>query len=285
MNLIASIKLWAGVAAIAIVAVNGQSAAPNQMITRSLTTTTLEKKMIPEYTYDRGCVVRGDRTTKTMSLIFTGGSFAEGAPTILDTLTSHGIKGGFFFTGDFLRNPEFQPLIDRIVRDGHYLGPHSDAHPLYASWDTPPKLLITRKEFDEDLDANYKLMAKWGVTVQSAPFFVPPYEHFTQEISDWTDARGMRLINMTTGTRTNADYMEDTHPRFVSAKDILKSVWDYDAKHADGLSGFMLLVHVGSGPERTRDKFADLFPELVEGLKSRGYSFERVDKLVEKARP
>lgn len=232
-------------------------------------------------TYDRGCIVRGPRNRKRIALEFTGGSFAEGGETILQTLRDRNIKASFFFVGDFLREPRFRTLVERIRDEGHYLGPHSDKHPLYASWDNPPKLQITRAEFDKDLLANMRELERFGISKEDARYFVPPYEHYTPEISKWTAEHGMVLINYTTGTRTHADYMEDDHPRFVTAEEMVQSVYDYEKKDPDGLNGFMLLMHIGAGPRRTRDQLYNHLGEMLDALSSRGYSFVRVDDLLE----
>lgn len=228
----------------------------------------------------KGGIVRGPRDKKVMALEFTGGSFAEGGTIILDTLAKHGIKGSFFFTGDFLREPEFKGLIERIRDEGHYLGAHSDKHPLYATWENPPKLQISKEEFNRDLDGNMAELARFGIGLEDAKFFVPPYEHYTQEISDWTAERGMILMNYTTGTRSNADYMQDDDPKFVSSEDMVKSIFDYEEKDPDGMNGFILLTHVGAGPGRTRDKLFNHLDEIITELKRRGYSFKRVDELL-----
>jgi len=78
--------------------------------------------------------VRGSKSTRQLGLVFTGHEFAEGAGTILDALARHDAKASFFLTGDFLRNAELAPLIQRMVAEGHYLGPHSDQHRLYCAW-------------------------------------------------------------------------------------------------------------------------------------------------------
>jgi peptidoglycan/xylan/chitin deacetylase (PgdA/CDA1 family) len=231
-------------------------------------------------TLDRGCIVRGPRDKKVLALEFTGGYFAEGGDVILATLKKHGIKGSFFFIGDFYREPKFADLIKRIHADGHYLGPHSDKHPLYATWENPPKLQITKAEFNKDLDDNMAEIAKFGISAKDARFFIPPFEHYTQEISDWTTERDMVLMNYTGGTRSNADYMQDDDPKFVSSAAMIKSILDYEKKDPDGLNGFLLLTHIGAGPGRTKDKLFNHLDELITELKNRGYSFVRVDELL-----
>ncbi|HWI58821.1 MAG TPA: polysaccharide deacetylase family protein, partial [Bacillota bacterium] len=94
-----------------------------------------------------GGIVRGPRSVKRLALVFTGHSFAEGGEVILNELARHQAKGSFFFTGDFLANTNFRPLLERLVRSGHYLGPHSDKHLLYCSWDSPQSNLVSCAEF------------------------------------------------------------------------------------------------------------------------------------------
>ena len=46
------------------------------------------------------------------------------------------------------------------------------------------------------------------------------------------------------------------------------------------MNGFILLLHIGSGPGRT-DKFPTRFGELLDYLAGKGYEFVRVDELLE----
>ncbi|MCX7020246.1 MAG: polysaccharide deacetylase family protein [Candidatus Sumerlaeota bacterium] len=237
----------------------------------------------PAFTFDRGAITRGPRDRKMIALIFTGGSFAEGGATILNELKQRGIKGAFFFTGDFYRMHEFKPIIERIRDEGHYIGPHSDRHLLYASWENPPKLLITRDVFDSDLDANFDTMAKFGIRKEQARFFIPPYEHYTPEIAEWTSARGMVLFNFSPGTRTNADYMEDDDPGYVTSEEMVASVYEKEESDLDGLNGFLILAHIGAGRGRTRAHLFNHLGEMINELSRRGYKFIRIDEMLKGA--
>jgi peptidoglycan/xylan/chitin deacetylase (PgdA/CDA1 family) len=170
------------------------------------------------FTYDRGAITRGARDVKVMALVYTGGFYADGGPTILNELQARGLKASFYFTGDFLRRAEFKPIIERIRDEGHYLGAHSDKHLLYASWDNPPRLLVTREQFDEDLTRNLVEIERFGIPRERARFYLPPYEHYTPEIAAWTAARGMVLHNFTPGTRSHLDYLEDGAGRRWTAR-------------------------------------------------------------------
>ncbi len=70
-------------------------------------------------TWVRGGIERGPTDEKKISLVFTGGSFGEGGEHILNVLKKHGIKGSFFFTGDFFRTREFEQIeIEYFCKPG-----------------------------------------------------------------------------------------------------------------------------------------------------------------------
>jgi peptidoglycan/xylan/chitin deacetylase (PgdA/CDA1 family) len=230
-------------------------------------------------TYVEGAIVRGPVDRKQIALVFTGHEFDEGAATILEVLAKRGMRASFFLTGDFLRDPVKAPLVRRMVKDGHYVGAHSDAHLLYAPWSGPKKPLVSREEFARDVENNYAELARFGVTRDKARYFLPPYEWYTSEIADWTRQMGLTLVNFTSGTRSNADYTEEASKQFVSSEQILRSILTREQQDEHGLNGFLLLLHVGAGPGRA-DKFHSRFDELAGRLIEEGYSFVRVDTLL-----
>jgi peptidoglycan/xylan/chitin deacetylase (PgdA/CDA1 family) len=170
-----------------------------------------------------------------------------------------------------------------MVRDGHYVGPHSDAHLLYAPWTGPKVTLVSREAFTADLERNLEALQPFGVPRAQARFFLPSYEWYTEEIAAWTRAAGLTLVCHTPGTRSNADYTEEGTPQFVPTDAIFESILRREREDAHGLNGFLLLLHAGAGPRRT-DKFHRRFGELVDALIARGYRFARVDELLQSRR-
>jgi peptidoglycan/xylan/chitin deacetylase (PgdA/CDA1 family) len=222
-------------------------------------------------------VVRGPVAGRRIALVFTGHEFAEGGETILDHLGKHRAKASFFLTGDFLVNPQFQPLVHRIVWDGHYLGPHSDKHLLYCEWGAGRKTLVTKEQFTADLQANLDKIGRLGLN--RPRYFLPPYEHFNADIARWTAEMGLTLVNFTPGTRSNADYTPEDAANFVPSRSIFDSILARERQDPDGLAGFLLLLHVGAGPKRA-DKFHNRFGDLLAALTAKGYRFVRVDELL-----
>lgn len=230
-------------------------------------------------TWQQGAIRRGPTHERNIALLFTAHTFAEGGETILNELARRGAKASFFLTGEFLEGPQFAPLVRRMISERHYVGPHSDRHLLYCSWEAEPRLLVTREQFRADLEANLRKLARFGLTRAACRYFVPPYEHYSAHIAAWARDAGLTLISFTPGTRSTADYTGEADRNFVSSDAIFESILRREREDARGLNGFLLLLHLGSGPGRA-DKFHRRFGELLDALRARGYRFVRVDELM-----
>jgi len=241
-----------------------------------------ELRPASDYGWAYGAIIRGPRDEKRLALIFTGGDFGEGTGEVLDALKTHAGPGSFFFTGGYLRRESHRPYIRRMLDEGHYVGPHSDAHLLYCPWDDRERTLVTWEEFTRDLEANLDGLASLGVDREGIRWWIPPYEWYNRRIVDWSLGMGLRLFNFTPGTLSHADYTEDDAGNYRSSETIYRSIFDYEAKHPDGLSGFLLLTHVGASPRRS-DKFYRRLGAMMGELADRGYAFVRVDALLRDA--
>lgn len=227
-----------------------------------------------------GAIIRGDTARKEIALVFTGDEFADGGEVIRAVLVSHKISASFFLTGNFYSNKKFGSLIRSLKNDGHYLGAHSDKHLLYAPWTNRDSLLVTKRQFENDLLSNYQRMKKFGIKKNEAIFFLPPFEWYNTEIVKWTNSLGFRLINFTSGTRSTADY---TYPEmgrsYRNSEEIYQSIIQYEQTDSRGLNGFILLIHIGTDPRRT-DKFYAKLDNLLIELEGKGYQFVRIDTLL-----
>ena len=233
----------------------------------------------PEWTYVEGGVTRGDVTKKQLALVFTGGDFGEGTGHVLDTLAAHKIEASFFFTGDYLRKPDHAAYLKRIVAEKHYLGPHSDTHPLYVPWEDRKKTLVTREFFRADLQKNIDdLRALGALAEKDKPvYFIPPYEWFNNDQTHWSRDLGVLLFNFTPGSGSNRDWAPEGHKSFVPSQKIIDDILAYEKKDPKGLNGFLLLLHVGS---QRKDKTFLLLDDLLTEIEKRGYTFQRVDELL-----
>ena len=227
-----------------------------------------------------GAVIRGDTTVKNIALVFTGDEFGDGSDFITATLKDHNVKASFFLTGNFYRNEKFSPVIRELKNNGNYLGSHSDKHLLYCDWTKRDSLLISKKEFNNDIKDSYIELKKFRVSASQAHYFLPPYEWYNDSIALWTRQLDLQLVNFTPGTVSSGDY---TYPemgdKYVDSKTIYNSILTCESQSSGGLNGFILLVHIGTDPRRT-DKFYFYLPGLIAELKKRGYHFARINELL-----
>jgi peptidoglycan/xylan/chitin deacetylase (PgdA/CDA1 family) len=211
--------------------------------------------------------------------VFTGDEFGDGGNIIAKILAHRNVKASFFLTGRFYQNPAFKATVQQLKQDGNYLGPHSNQHLLYCDWNNRDSLLVTSKEFSNDLLANLDIMYSQGINTFKTKYFLPPYEWYNDSIAAWTADLGLQLVNYTPGTLSHADYTTPADKNYRTSDAIFKSIVDYDRSHLGGLNGVILLMHIGTDSKRT-DKFYDQLPRLLQYLRQRGYAFKTIDQLL-----
>lgn len=238
-----------------------------------------EASLSKPFSYSYGGIVRGDSSQKKIALVFTGDEFADGGNFIAQTLQQQQVKASFFLTGRFYQNPGFKNIVQQLRKDKHYLGPHSNEHLLYCDWTNRDSLLLSKKQFVDDLLVNLDIMKGEGINTPAVKYFLPPYEWYNDSISEWTAELGMQLINFTPGTKSTSDYTYPGLNNYKDSDEIYNSIINYDKANKSGLNGFMLLLHIGTDPKRT-DKFYKRLPLLIKYLKARGYQFQTVNQLL-----
>ncbi|WP_297095999.1 glycoside hydrolase family 9 protein [uncultured Draconibacterium sp.] len=221
----------------------------------------------------QGAIRHIQPSEKNIYLVFSAHDKAEGAEHILKVLDKKNCKASFFFTGDFLRDKQFQSTIKNVIKDGHYLGAHSDKHLLYCDWTKRDSLLVDRTTFEQDLKANYEALQQFGINSENASWFLPPYEWYNSTTVNWAGALGLTTINFSPGIRSNADYTTPDMTNYLSSDKIMESI--FRVEEEQGLNGAIMLIHPGTEEKRT-DKFYLRLDELIERLQAKGYNFKRL---------
>jgi endoglucanase len=225
----------------------------------------------------KGAIVRMDTTRKDIWLCFTAHDFNDGFESIISTLKRHNIKASFFLTGDFCRTPENDKIINRLKNEGHYIGPHSDKHLLYCSWEERDSLLVTRKEFTSDITENYKALSRFGISENKAKVFLPPYEWYNDSIAYWAKNSGLKIVNISSGTNTNQDWtFPEKGKPYYSSDNLIKSLISYETRK--NMNGYILLVHPGTDPRRT-DKLYLRLDTIINYLENKDYSFHSFSEI------
>lgn len=157
------------------------------------------------------------------------------------------------------------------------MAPHSDKHLLYADWEKRDMTLVSRFVFEKDLEDNYRAMKKTGLNIDEPRYFIPPYEWYNQQISDWAKDMNVQVVNFTPGTGSNADYTTPDMNSYKSSETLYNNILKYEQENT--LNGYLLLIHIGTHPDRT-DKLYNRLDPLIKELKNRGYEFIRVDEMM-----
>lgn len=225
--------------------------------------------------YDNGGIVQGNPGEKNICLVFTADSLATGAQTIISTLKKNNVKGAFFFTGYFFsRHPD---IVKRLLDDGHYVSCHGYKHQVLCPWDNRDSSLVTHDQFIADLKQAYATMAPFGITPQSSPYFIPPYEWYNARHASWARELGLQVINFTPGTQSNNDYTWVGMKYYRDNKWLWNRMMDWEQQHT--LNGHFLMVHFGKDSRRPKG-FYDMLPQLIKELRKRGYNFVTPEQMV-----
>lgn len=220
--------------------------------------------------YDSQGAVTGIAGNKVY-LLFSAHDQGEGGKYINRVLKKQGVRASFFFTGDFLRNPRFKPLVKQLRKGGHYIASHSDKHLLYNDWKKRDSLLVTRDSFLTDIRKSYATL--WDLGIPKGRWYLAPYEWYNREVINWAKEEQLQVINFTPGTGTNADYTWPELPNYKSSEHILTALKKRNLEK--GLGGQFILIHYGTDLRRT-DKFYHYLGELIGYLRSNGYEIDRL---------
>jgi peptidoglycan/xylan/chitin deacetylase (PgdA/CDA1 family) len=196
-------------------------------------------------------------TRRVVALTFDAGANADAVPSILATLRRNGVPGTFFLTGNFVR--DFPAAARSIAAAGFRIGAHTISHPyLTRLGDAPVRQQI--------LGGAQQIASVTGKN--PAPLFRFPFGD--------ADARTIAIANQAgyVPVRWTVDTLgwEGTAGK-ISASVVVSRVL------AAARPGEIVLMHVGSNPDDHTTFDADALPQMISGLRARGYSFVTLNAL------
>ncbi|MTV47844.1 polysaccharide deacetylase family protein [Heliobacillus mobilis] len=197
---------------------------------------------------------------KTVYLTFDDGP-SEVTPAILETLAQHNVKATFFVTGN--ETPFGKEMYRRIVREGHAIGNHTFSHKyslIYASAD----------RFMEEVKRLDGLVAQeTGVHTDILRF--PGGSNFNGSLGiDFMRQLSRRCIDEGYDYFDwNVDSKDSEKP--VQSKEVITSSVKEQVSNKNTA---VILFHDLSAKKTT----VEALPEIIEHLKSQGYTFEVLRK-------
>jgi peptidoglycan-N-acetylglucosamine deacetylase len=194
--------------------------------------------------------VQPSNNEKVIALTIDDGPWQKTTPQMLDILKQNDVKATFFWIGTSIQaNPK---IAKRVVAEGHAIGNHTWHH-----WYRRMDEATAKNEIERTADLIYK------TTGVKTLFFRPPGGNLNNGLAAYAKNRNYSVVMW---SQTSAD----TDPRAkyqVFVKNVLR-----DAK-----PGGIVLMHDGGG-DRTRSVQA--LPEIISGLKQKGYRFVTVLELL-----
>ncbi len=228
---------------------------------------------------------RGPLERKECALTFDGGSINNAADEILDILKENRIKCTFFLTGQFIKN--FPKTVRRIANEGHEVGNHTWDHPKLTTFEINGKHNtmpgVTKKFVQDELNktaALYKLITKHDME----GLWRAPYGYYNSEILMWAAEAGFKHIGWTVGrdwenNMDTLDWVADTNSKaYRTSEEIVRKVVNFGKNKKYGANGVIILMHLGTN--RKKDFPHKKLPEIIKGLRDRGYSFVKVSELL-----
>ncbi|HEV2255241.1 MAG TPA: polysaccharide deacetylase family protein [Streptosporangiaceae bacterium] len=196
-------------------------------------------------------------TRRVVALTFDAGANADAVASILATLRREGVPATFFLTGNFVR--DFPAAARSIAAAGFRIGDHTITHPYLTQLSD----IAVQREIVGGAQQIISITGK-----NPAPLFRFPYGD--------ADARTIAIANRVgfVPVRWTVDSLgwEGTAGH-ISASVVVSRVL------AAARPGEIVLMHVGSNPDDHTTFDADALPQVISGLRARGYSFVTLDAL------
>jgi len=191
-------------------------------------------------------LARGPRSGRTLVLTFDGGSSAEVAAEILDTLRARRVRTTLFLTGAFIR--KYPELVRRMAREGHEIGNHTTTHPHFAPGGRRDPKWTRERVQRELIEADQALYTLLGRPMD--PYWRAPYGEQTEEIRRWAEEIGYRHVGWSEGADTLDWATARDRKLYRSGTAILDRLARRLERDGNGL---IVLMHLGSArPEEDR---------------------------------
>lgn len=187
---------------------------------------------------------------KVIYLTFDVGYENGNTAKILDALKAEKVPAAFFVLENLVKRDA--GLVQRMAAEGHLVCNHTASHHDMTK-------VHTQEGFAAELQKLTDACKEIGVPV--APYYRPPEGRFSEENLQFAKDLGFKTVFWSFG------YVDWDNDRQMDPADALTKI-------LDGLhNGEVLLLHPTSATN------AQILPQLIETLRSRGYRFGTLDEL------
>jgi cellulose synthase/poly-beta-1,6-N-acetylglucosamine synthase-like glycosyltransferase/peptidoglycan/xylan/chitin deacetylase (PgdA/CDA1 family) len=209
---------------------------------------------------------------KKIAITFDDGPDPQWTPKILDVLKEKNVKGTFFLIG--IEAQKYGSVTKRIYNEGHEIGNHTFTHPDISN--------ISKRYFEVELNLTESFFE--GKLGAKPVLFRPPYS-IDQEPDTADQVRPLELSQdmgfITIGDKIDPNDWRDNPRRTASeiVHDVMANLPPCDSGNLH--CGNIMLLHDGGG---NRSETVKALPEIIDGLRARGYELVPVSGLLGKTR-
>jgi len=193
--------------------------------------------------------IQGDPTQNKIAITFDDGPHPAYTPKILKILRTYGVKATFFVVGQ--RAAQYPWLVKQEFDEGHTIGNHTYHHLDMTE--------IPSDEAQEEITDCEKIIFK--ITGKKPYLFRPPGGDYDKESIDIANHLGYTVVLWT-------DNSGDSGNMGNTTVNIKRRVFGRIS------NGGIILFH--DGIKNT----IDLLPQMLLSLKTMGYSFTTIDKMI-----
>jgi peptidoglycan/xylan/chitin deacetylase (PgdA/CDA1 family) len=195
-------------------------------------------------------IVNGDSRRPNVSITFDDSPDENNTDQILDVLKHYGVKAAFFMIGQPMQENN-ATVVKRAVQEGHLVLNHSFTHPHLT--DRTPEEIV--RELNATSERIFELTGNYPHLMR------PPYGAVSTAVVDAINAQGF----------TSVLWSLDSLDWAIRDKDeIIRNVL------GNVRPGDIILMH-GS---RSNHATVEALPEIIEGLRNKGYTFVSLDEMV-----
>lgn len=188
---------------------------------------------------------------KQVALTFDAAWGDEDAEKIREILNHYQVKVTFFMVGDWMR--KYPDLVKELASDGHDIANHSDKHPHVNKMD--------KEDIKKDIQAAHQTIKE--LTGQECVLYRPPYGEYNNTVLQAAKECGYYTIQWDVDS---IDWKGEEAPILIKRVTSHKKLKD----------GSIILLH--NGAKHT----AEALPQIIEGLKAKGYDIIPISSLIYK---
>lgn len=197
-------------------------------------------------------------TSRVVALTFDAGGNAEGLSAIRATLQREHVPATFFLTGQWVR--AFPDRANEVAVAGFRLGNHSETHPDFTS--------LTDAQVRAQLSTAEQAILRTTGGI-SRPLFRFPFGAVDSRVLGTVNGAGHVAVRWTVDT---LGWQGTSGGQSVAT--VVSRVL------GGARPGEIVLMHVGSNPNDGSSLDAAALPQVIAGLRARGYGFVTLDALL-----